>query len=298
MKQVKKNGKRRGLQTYKCLDCGHKWQNKRRTTRANQILIEKYVWQRQTYNDLAKQQKKSNRWIQTQLDQVPIQAVVPVAPCPVVVVPDTTFFTRTDGLTVFREPNRKVNLWWQHVTHETAAVYQLGRTHLEQHGFTIQAAIVDGKRGVQRVFHDVPVQMCHFHQKQIINRYLTTRPKLEASRELRTIMYMLTNIDKKHFTALLEDWYRKWEYFLKERTIDDVTGKWHYTHKRLRSAYRSLQTNLPYLFTYQDYSELNIPNTTNSLDGYFNRLKSLLNVHRGLSRKRRNRIITKILIGN
>ncbi|EKE06703.1 MAG: hypothetical protein ACD_18C00301G0001, partial [uncultured bacterium] len=54
---------------------------------------------------------------------------------------------------------------------------------------------------------------------------------------------------------------------------------------------------LPYLFTYQKYPELNIPNTTNSLDGYFNRLKSLLNVHRGLNLKRKMKIVFEILKG-
>ena len=72
-----------------------------------------------------------------------------------------------------------------------------------------------------------------------------------------------------------------------------LTGRWHYTHKRLRSAYRSLRLNLPYLFTYQKYPELNIPNTTNSLDGCFAYLKELVRVHRGSSRNLKNKILGK-----
>ena len=68
-------------------------------------------------------------------------------------------------------------------------------------------------------------------------------------------------------------------------------------HKKLRSAYRSLKTNLPYLFTYQRCPKLNIPNTTNSLDGYFNVLKSKLNVHRGLSRERAKKVVIELLKG-
>jgi hypothetical protein len=74
-----------------------------------------------------------------------------------------------------------------------------------------------------------------------------------------------------------------------------VTGKWFYTHKRLRSAYRSLKINLPYLFTYQKYSELNIPNTTNSLDGCFAYLKELVRVHRGINKTLKRKIIQEIL---
>jgi len=69
-----------------------------------------------------------------------------------------------------------------------------------------------------------------------------------------------------------------------------------YTHKRLRSAYRSLKINLPYLFTYQKYPQLNIPNTTNSLDGCFAYLKELVRVHRGANKGRKRKIIHDILL--
>ena len=157
--------------------------------------------------------------------------------------------------------------------------------------------VLDGKRGVKQVFNDISVQMCHFHQKQIVRRYLTNNPKLEASIELKTITATLTNTNEQTFTKQLNDWHNKWKDFLKEKTINPETNRWCYTHKRLRSAYRSLKTNLPYLFTYQKYPNLNIPNTTNSLDGYFNILKSKLNVHRGLNQKRVRRVVVELLKG-
>jgi len=137
--------------------------------------------------------------------------------------------------------------------------------------------------------------MCHYHQKAIINRYLTTRPKLEASIELRKITRFLCQTDKLEFTKKLDTWHQKWSIFLKEKTINPETGKWFYTHKRIRSAYRSLKINLPYLFTYQEYPKLNIPNTTNSLDGYFSHLKELVKIHRGITRQLKLKIIDEIL---
>lgn len=159
----------------------------------------------------------------------------------------------------------------------------------------IKAVVLDGKHGIRGVFSNIPIQMCHFHQKQIIRRYLTLRPKLEASLELKKIVVTLTKTNEQLFTEELNGWYYQWETFLKEKTTNPETGRWCYTHKKLRSAYRSLKTNLPYLFTYQKYPELKIPNTTNSLDGYFNRLKSLLNVHRGLNQKRKMKLVNFIL---
>ena len=52
--RVKKNGKRSGIQTYKCLICGCKFQNKRRKSNLEKDFLSQYIWQRQTYSDLAK----------------------------------------------------------------------------------------------------------------------------------------------------------------------------------------------------------------------------------------------------
>lgn len=120
-------------------------------------------------------------------------------------------------------------------------------------------------------------------------------PKLEAAIELRSIAQTLCNAQEKDFMESLEKWYSKWSKFLKDRTINIETGKWFYTHKRVRSAYHSLKINTPYLFTYQKYPELNIPNTTNSLDGYFSHLKELIKIHRGLNRELKRKMIDQIL---
>ena len=80
------------------------------------------------------------------------------------------------------------------------------------------------------------------------------------------------------------------------KTYNLKTGKWNYTHKRLRSAYRSLKTNLSYLFTYKNYLELNIPNTTNSLDGgLFSPMKMLLKIHRGIGIEMKKKLIVHYL---
>lgn len=260
-------------------------------------MLNHYIWQRQTYTDLANKYRKSEKWVQRKLDEVETKSTVKINERNIIIVADVTFFSKQNGLCVFREPNLKKNIWWKFVDYERIRVYETGRRHLEKNGFNIRAVVLDGRRGVRRVFSDKPVQMCHFHQKQIIKRYLTTRPKLEASKELKKIVATLTKTDEATFTEELNAWYKKWIDFLKEKTINPETDKWNFTHKRLRSAYRSLKTNLPYLFTYQKYLELNIPNTTNSLDGFFNSLKSKLNVHRGLNKKRAKKVIIELVKG-
>jgi len=73
--------------------------------------------------------------------------------------------------------------------------------------------------------------------------------------------------------------------------MSSKTGKSFYTHERLRSAYWSLRRNLPWLFTFEQYAELEIPNTTNALDGSFSDLKNKLRNHNGLSLERKKRFI-------
>ena len=116
--------------------------------------------------------------------------------------------------------------------------------------------------------------MCQFHQAAIIRRYITKKPRLQASIELNQIVRLMTKTDKESFEGALYEWFSKWSNFLNERTINKETGKSHYTHKRLRSAYRSINTNLKWLFTWYDYFELGIPNTTNAIDGHFADLKA------------------------
>ncbi len=252
------------------------------------------MYQRQTIHTLSEKYKRSKDWIRERISNAPIKEHYH-NPQPVVVIADVTFFGRSFGLCVMRVPNLKKNIYVREVQTESVDVYRQGRIELERQGYIILAIVLDGRPGVRQLFSDIPVQMCHFHQKQIIARYLTNNPKLSASIELKTITAALCETDETTFASALGAWHKEWSSFLKERTTDQVTGKWHYTHKRLRSAYRSLKANLPYLFTYQKYPHLNIPNTTNSLDGCFAYLKELVRVHRGSTKVLKSKIIEEVL---
>jgi len=214
---------------------------------------------------------------------------------PIVIGIDCSFFGRGYGIVVARCPDLKRNLYWKEITTENKEVYAEARRYLEAAGFDIQAVVLDAKHGIRDVFSDRVVQICQYHQQQIVGRYLTARPMTEAGSELKLLSDLLTKIDEKLFTELLTNWHEKWGAFLKERTYKSDDKHWWYTHKRIRSAYRSLMTNLPFLFSCQRHPEMHIPNTNNSLEGYFSKLKRLLNNHNGLKRWRRYKLIEAIL---
>jgi len=292
--QVKKNGKRREIQHYRCKVCGKQYQSKRRQQNFDNKLWRAYVWGRQTLVELAHLHKRSKRWIRKRLDCAVVVSHK-FSPRSVVIVADTVFHKHKFGVCVFRAAHFKRNLCWAVTDRENSAVYRDCRLKLEQHGFELIGAVIDGKPGLFEVFRDIPVQMCHFHQIAIISRYLTRRPKLEAGQELRMLTLTLPYTIEEKFSAGLHQWYKKWEPFLKEKTFNLGTKRWFYTHKPLRSAYRSLRTNLPLLFTCLRYPELNMPNTTNCLDGIFAHLKDKLRIHRGLKLHRKVKLINEIL---
>lgn len=204
---------------------------------------------------------------------------------------DTTYWGKNFGVMLFKDAITKENLLKYYLKTETNALYRQGIKELQSKGFTIKAIVCDGRRGLIQSFGNIPVQMCQFHQVAIIRRYLTRNPRMPASIELTAIVYLMKQTDKESFEGALIEWHNKWKFFLNERTINEEIGKSFFTHKRLRSAYRSLKTNLNWLFTWYDYIELNIPNTTNAIDGHFADLKNKLRNHNGLSKNRKMKFI-------
>lgn len=234
--------------------------------------------------------------MQRQLKGIEIQKKE-LAPDEVIIVMDTTYFRRFFGVMVWRCPHRKKNLLWKFLPYETIAAYKEGIEHLEKQGWKVKAIICDGRRGLLKGF-SIPVQMCHFHQAAIVTRYVTRRPKLDAGRDLQSLMRCLSHVDEEQFILWLELWHDKWGEFLKERTISEIHGRWHYTHRRLRSAYYSVKRNLPNLFTYLRHPDLDIPNTTNSLEGIFTHVKKKVGLHGGLRIHNKLPIIEEFLRGD
>ena len=178
-----------------------------------------------------------------------------------------------------------------YVFHERLSDYLEGVNYVSSQGYRVDGIVCDGLRGIFQLFSAYHVQMCQFHQVAIIRRYITQNPKLEAGRELKSIVATPSKTDKKNFVKRLIDWENKWDKFLRERTVDPHTKKSRYVHKKLRSAWLSLRRNLPYLFVFQDYYKLNIPNTNNALEGLFTALKNSLRNHNGMSKENRKRFI-------
>lgn len=218
------------------------------------------------------------------------------SPKEVVLLMDTTYWKRDFGVMVFKDAHSGTNLLKYYVKKESATLYWHGIKELEQQGFIIKAIVCDGYVGViQRLSKAYIVQFCQYHQASIIRRYLSLNPRYDAGKDLKLIANLLCYSSEEQMRDYLEQWWDKWESYYKERKFDVKKGKTVYAHKRIESAYNSLKTNLPYLFNYQKYPELNIPNTSNKLEGYFAHLKLKTRCHQGISLAQKMKMIDEIL---
>jgi hypothetical protein len=232
----------------------------------------------------------SSKTIQRRLDKAPIIKRDEFSSVAVVIM-DTTYFGRDFGIMVFKNSLDSIVLYKQYVRYETNALYLAGISEIIRRGINVQGIVCDGRQGLFGLFSDIPVQMCHFHQICIVQRYLTRKPKSQAAIELKKLTLKLTKLTKIEFADSLDNWHLRWSDYLNDRSRSPSTGKTYYTHKRLRSAYLSLKRHLPYLFVFEDYKELMMPNTTNALDGQFADLKNKLRNHNGLSKERKMKFI-------
>ena len=280
------------MQLYKCHNCGKQFLGGNRLNDA-QIWFD-YTAGKQTYKQLAEKYNCSIKTIQRRIDSYEVKNIAPV-PRQVIILMNTTYWGRNFGVMLFKDALTKENLLKYYIKTETNALYNKGIEELKSKGFTILAIVCDGRKGLIQSYIDIPVQMCQFHQSAIIRRYLTKKPKLKAAQELLQVVDLMKCTDKESFIGALQLWFEEWEDFLNERSTNPVTNKTFYTHKRLRSAYRSLKNNLPWLFTWYDLFELKIPNTTNAIDGHFADLKNKLRNHNGLSLKRKMKFIDGFL---
>ena len=201
---------------------------------------------------------------------------------------DATYFGRDYGFLCFSD-GKKI-IYFQEIKTENLEELEKAINALLRLGYRFKSFTLDGKKGyikyLENRFPQIPIQMCVFHQKAIIRRHITNNPKSACGKDLQSLMMTLKSKSRKEFENDFYNLQKKYNVFLKERN-----EKGDFMHERLRAAFRSIKTNLPNIFIYKDYSDLNISSTTNQLEGVFSHLKEKIRIHRGMSLKRKKKAI-------
>jgi hypothetical protein len=224
-----------------------------------------------------------------------------IKPRKVILVVDASYFgkrreaTELDGIMVFIDSITGEVLWAKFIKSETNNHYLKGLDYLESKSFEILGVVSDGRRGLARIFSKYPYQICQFHIQKGVSTLLTRSPKSQAGKDLKQFndTYIKLKLTKAQFLEQIENYLKIHHDYLNEMSeLDPKQPK----HKKLRKALNKYKNNVRYMFTYQTNSELQIPNTTNKIDGgVFSPLKRVVNNHPGTTKPRRKNLIIEFL---
>lgn len=291
---TKKDGKRKWRQSYTCSNCKYVWISKSREKQKpiHQIYKDFSAW-KQTYYELWIKYDLSIKTVQKYLDQYQSEHLI-INPKEIVLLIDTTYFWKR-WLMVFKDAMTTEILLTKIVTYETNDEYYSWIESLITDWRIIKAMVVDWRKWLVTRERWFPVQLCNFHQQQVVRRLISNNPKTQAWRDLKAINNIIHQTEQESFELWLSERYNKHHEFVNERWIN---SKWkhYYIHKKLRSAYNSLKRNAKYLFVYQQYFDvIDIPNTTNGLEWLFSHLKYKVNLHRWLREDRKKKLALELI---
>ena len=296
---VIKKGYQQGIQKWKCKNCLQNFQANKKSLPKEEIFCS-FVFHKQTFTELSESYHIRHRTLQTVFDEYVLEKKTH-NPRIIYLVVDGTYFGTTGTpnafcLVVFRDEENKEDVWWKFCDVETYEVYKEGKDYLTSLGYVIRGVTADGLPLIRNVFRDIKFQMCLVHMERIIIRGTTKFPILEAGKVLLAIAGTLHSTNKDELRSrVLKYKEMHWD-FLNEKATSIITGDVWFVHRELLKSFKSLYNLFPYLFTYE--SDSRISKTSNSIEGHFHHINVRVSVHHGLSLKRKQKLITAILLNS
>lgn len=208
---------------------------------------------------------------------------------------DAQYYGRSFCVVLVKSENKFI--YWKYFKRETFRNYLKVFVDLTSLGYKVLGVTSDWHgslvRAVEYLYRGkIPHQRCLVHTQRRCQSLLTQKPKLEAGKQLLEIVRELNQITSQYEANIWNKWLGRWEErwgeFVNQRSSGEKeNGKktWWYTHKNLRSAFRTLKYSQDNLFLYLEYDKL--CKDTNGLEGEFSHLKQKIGVHRGLKRNRK-----------
>lgn len=125
-------------------------------------------------------------------------------------------------------------------------------------GIRIESVTCDGSanilKAVREVCPEAILQRCTVHIAREIESWITRKPKSEAARELLLLVRLLNRIHTQEQAQLwiraFIDWHKKYQTFINEKTSDEQTGRWWFTHKMLHRSTSHIKRAIPEMFAY------------------------------------------------
>lgn len=193
-------------------------------------------------------------------------------------------------------------LIWGYAKRENALAWSDILNKVKTAGVPVHGIVSDGQKGlllaVKTVFPCVAHQRCMAHVIRLALAWLTRKPMTSAGILLRALVVSLSKVKTTEEAKIWINSYLKWQEdfygFLKEKSVNPLTGLDWYTHRKLRSVNSLIKRALPNLFIFLE--DPLIPSTTNKVEGGINGpLVELIHRHRGTNILRQRTLVTAYL---
>jgi hypothetical protein len=225
--------------------------------------------------------------INSQLKQPPPQTALGLRQCRHLIF-DGTFLQRPRSIVALMDACSRMLITGQYGVAENSDVQlQEFFQRLIRDGLYPRSFTVDGNpqviKTIRYLWPDIIVQRCLVHIQRQGLSWCRTSPRTDYARELRKIFLKITHInttaERDAFLQTVADWEKMYGLQI---SIRRERGHVFSDIKRARSM---LLRALPDMFHYLENPS--IPVSTNSLEGYFSRLKTHYRQHRGLTMVKR-----------
>ena len=290
-----KKGKRNGYSRYFCKICGSYFTDRRPHISEKNMFVwfRRWVREKQSISQIAQESGHSERTLKKYFYKV-----LPTCPTwqiqkreKVNLLVDGTYFTNKVCLLLYRDNNIKMTILYRLAQREGLRDLMEDLQAIKDVGIEVESVTCDGAanilKAVRNVFPEAIIQRCTFHIANEVCLWLTKKPKSEAAKELRELVGYLNKVSTHEEAQLwmraFVDWKTKYHSFINQKTTDEQSGRWWYTHKTLHQSASHIERAMPNMFCYLFSPK--IPKTSNSIESFFGHLKDHLRLHRGLSNK-------------
>ncbi len=292
--RVKKDGfYTNGRQRWFCHSCrrSFSWQNRKGKQANEQKWFRCWLIEgdsiRQISNLSGHSRAKLNRIINHWLSQAPPASSTALTPHYLIF--DGTFLHRPQSIVTLMDAQTNTIITGQYGVKESSASQLLTFFRpLIKRGLAPISCTVDGNPQVIKVltvlWPNIIIQRCLVHVQRQGLSWCRREPKAVYSRKLRAIFLKVccirTKEERDQFLELVRKWEERYGQYIQAhpeggRVFSDI--------RRARSM---LLKAIPDMFHYLENE--GIPNSTNSLEGYYSRLKAHYRQHRGLSQEKLN----------
>jgi len=231
----------------------------------------------------------------TYLSTPPILSVYPSERVNLLI--DGTYFSNGICVIVYRDNTIKFTQLYRITDGEWSDELAEDLCNLLKVGVQIESITCDGHKALLKAIKiacpGITLQRCLVHIQRMCLVWLSKKPKNNAGKDLRRIVSQLHKIktqeEKNYWLVDMVKWYDLHGNFIKEKSVNPLTGRFWYTHKMARRSFMTIKKALPDMFQYLENPK--IPKSTNGLESFFGHLKGNLNIHRGLSYKHRKQFI-------